>query len=132
MLSLVCHANGSPKPSISWFHDTGTSLITVPRRHISVNRIRKTADISDSGKYICKATNTEGSRQMEYTVNVAYRYIYDSFANYNYGPCSVSCGLGQKIKTRMCIREDNKSRVPCPAHMKDVEKIFPCHNQACI
>ncbi len=62
--TFYCSVYGNPKPSISWSKISGAGLGTGNRLHFS------SADYSDSGSYICKATSVLGEvhKQVELLV----------------------------------------------------------------
>lgn len=62
-LELPCQALGSPRPSLSWTHE-GRSLESGPT--LSIPSLSE----SDSGLYVCVASNMAGSTVVEFSVTV--------------------------------------------------------------
>ncbi|CAF0852080.1 unnamed protein product [Adineta ricciae] len=72
-LVLICPAIGLPKPKIQWFYNGRD--ISSNRKHIYMKHNGKKLIITrikseDEGRYICQATNTIGSIDIVYDVNV--------------------------------------------------------------
>lgn len=72
MGSLSCPASGSPEPSIIWLKDgqkleLGTKFrILNAGKQLQINK----ADVGDSGRYTCIATNSVGSADLDLFLNV--------------------------------------------------------------
>ena len=62
-INLTCHANGFPVPSVVWKKD-GQEISSMSVLHI------ESSQRSDSGRYICIASNTLQKKEMETFVTV--------------------------------------------------------------
>ncbi|XP_056893820.1 hemicentin-1 isoform X2 [Takifugu flavidus] len=69
---LECHADGNPAPKISWFQDSEPVSSDGPHRILSNGRILQvlTAQVSDTGRYVCVADNVAGSAEKSFNLNV--------------------------------------------------------------
>lgn len=72
LASLLCIADGTPTPTVSWLKDGAT---LVPDRHVvllnsNTNlRIRR-AQVGDTGRYTCVANNTAGEASRHFNLKV--------------------------------------------------------------
>nr|DBA21577.1 TPA: hypothetical protein GDO54_018188 [Pyxicephalus adspersus] len=70
--SLECLASGSPLPVVSWYRD-GQLLSAMPgitfQNHGRILQIERVST-SDSGEYVCVASNTAGSSELHYSLEV--------------------------------------------------------------
>ena len=70
-VQLGCFANGDPKPQVCWYKN-GQRLITDSRvsfdqhGYLSISEVQ----ITDSGEFLCKATNMAGSATHSFNLNV--------------------------------------------------------------
>ncbi|XP_019355735.1 hemicentin-1 isoform X2 [Alligator mississippiensis] len=71
-LTLECEAHGFPAASISWYKDgqpiTSDAHITIQAGGRSLQI--KEAQVSDTGRYTCVASNIAGEDEMEFDVNI--------------------------------------------------------------
>ncbi|NWI93347.1 HMCN1 protein, partial [Pitta sordida] len=71
-LQLLCHSNAIPPPLLSWLKD-GRRLLQKPGLSISedgsVLQIEG-AQVQDTGRYTCEATNVAGKTEKNYNVNI--------------------------------------------------------------
>ncbi|KAM4629779.1 hemicentin-1 [Polymixia lowei] len=70
--SLLCIADGTPSPTVSWLRD-GAAL--VPDRHLSLLNLNTTvqvrqARVNDTGRYTCVANNTVGQASRHFNLKV--------------------------------------------------------------
>ncbi|XP_023810079.1 hemicentin-1 isoform X2 [Oryzias latipes] len=71
-ITLTCEASGNPVPEIKWLKD---GLLLVPDRHhqiLSHGRFLQIseAQVADTGRYSCLASNSAGDRSRHYNLNV--------------------------------------------------------------
>ncbi|KAM8746417.1 hemicentin-1 isoform 1-T1 [Acanthopagrus schlegelii] len=69
---LECHADGNPAPKITWFKDSQPVSSDGPHRILSNGRTLQvlTAQVSDTGRYVCVADNVAGSAEKSFNLNV--------------------------------------------------------------
>ncbi|NXX95340.1 HMCN1 protein, partial [Centropus bengalensis] len=71
-VELLCHSNAIPPPLLAWLKD-GRPLLEKPGLSISeggsVLKIEG-AQVQDSGRYTCEATNVAGKTEKNYNVNI--------------------------------------------------------------
>ncbi|XP_076007425.1 hemicentin-1 [Genypterus blacodes] len=69
---LECHADGSPAPKITWLKDSRPISSHGPHRILSNGRTLQvlTAQVSDTGRYVCVADNVAGSAEKSFHLNV--------------------------------------------------------------
>ncbi|XP_041648005.1 hemicentin-1 [Cheilinus undulatus] len=69
---LECHVDGNPAPKITWFKDSQPVSSDGPHRILSNGRtlLVLTAQVSDTGRYVCVADNVAGSAEKTYNLNV--------------------------------------------------------------
>lgn len=72
LASLLCVADGTPTPTLSWIKD-GVTLI--PDRHVFLLNLNTTLQISqakvnDTGRYTCVANNTAGQASRHFNLKV--------------------------------------------------------------
>ncbi|XP_061539337.1 LOW QUALITY PROTEIN: hemicentin-1 [Phycodurus eques] len=69
---LECHVNGNPVPKITWFKDSEPVSPDGPHRILSNGRTLQvlTAQVSDTGRYVCVADNVAGSVEKSFHLNV--------------------------------------------------------------
>ncbi|XP_058494160.1 hemicentin-1 isoform X1 [Solea solea] len=69
---LECHVDGNPAPKITWFKDNQPISSNGPHRILSNGRILQvsTAQVSDTGRYVCVANNVAGSADKLFNLNV--------------------------------------------------------------
>ncbi|CAG5863670.1 unnamed protein product [Menidia menidia] len=69
---LDCHADGNPTPKISWFKDSQLLTSQGPYRILSNGRTLQvlSAQVSDTGRYVCEADNAAGSAEKHFNLNV--------------------------------------------------------------
>ena len=77
-VSLFCQAVGIPAPAIEWFHEIEQVSETnewttesVAGRIITLSEVRTVnVDVSDAGKYMCKASNKGGQSNTTISLDV--------------------------------------------------------------
>ncbi|XP_026178915.1 hemicentin-1 [Mastacembelus armatus] len=69
---LDCHVDGNPVPKITWFKDSQQISSDTPHRVLSNGRTLQvmTAQVSDTGRYVCVADNVAGSAEKSFNLNV--------------------------------------------------------------
>ncbi|XP_053178575.1 hemicentin-1 [Scomber japonicus] len=69
---LECHVDGNPAPKITWFKDNLPINSDGPHRILSNGRTLQvlTAQVSDTGRYVCVADNVAGSAEKSFNLNV--------------------------------------------------------------
>ncbi|XP_070817740.1 hemicentin-1 [Chaetodon trifascialis] len=69
---LECHVDGNPAPKITWFKDSQPVSSDGPHRILSNGRTLQvlTAQVSDTGRYMCVADNVAGSAEKSFNLNV--------------------------------------------------------------
>ncbi|XP_047443825.1 hemicentin-1 isoform X2 [Mugil cephalus] len=69
---LDCHVDGNPAPKITWFKDNQPIGSSGPHRILSNGRTLQvlTAQVSDTGRYVCVADNVAGSAEKSFNLNV--------------------------------------------------------------
>ncbi|XP_019412229.1 PREDICTED: hemicentin-1 isoform X1 [Crocodylus porosus] len=99
-LTLECEAHGIPAASISWYKD-GQPL--TPDAHITIQAGGrslqiKEAQVSDTGRYTCVASNIAGEDEMEFDVNIqvppSFRKLHGEWEPGN----TVAIGRGGETK----------------------------------
>ncbi|KAJ0032742.1 hypothetical protein NQD34_002823 [Periophthalmus magnuspinnatus] len=79
---LKCQADGNPAPNITWYKDGQPIRAEATRRILSNGRILQvlTAQVSDTGRYVCVAENVAGSAEKSFNLNV---HVPPSFIGLN-------------------------------------------------
>ncbi|KAI3368574.1 hypothetical protein L3Q82_025583, partial [Scortum barcoo] len=69
---LECHVDGNPAPKITWFKDSQPLSSDGPHKILSNGRTLQvlTAQVSDTGRYVCVADNVAGSAEKSFNLNV--------------------------------------------------------------
>ncbi|KAK2908097.1 hemicentin-1 isoform X2 [Channa argus] len=69
---LECHVDGNPTPKITWFKDSQPISSDGPHTVLSNGRtlLLKTAQVSDTGRYVCVADSVAGNAEKSFNVNV--------------------------------------------------------------
>ncbi|XP_034035488.1 hemicentin-1 [Thalassophryne amazonica] len=69
---LECHVEGNPIPKITWIKDSQPISSDGPYRILSNGRRLQvlTAQVSDTGRYVCVADNVAGSAEKSFNLNV--------------------------------------------------------------
>lgn len=72
LASLLCVADGTPTPTVSWLKD-GEPLY--PDRHLRFKNLNTTveviqAEVNDTGSYTCVANNTAGQASRHFNLKV--------------------------------------------------------------
>ncbi|XP_035509461.1 hemicentin-1 [Morone saxatilis] len=69
---LECHVDGNPAPKITWFKDSQPVSSDGTHRILSNGRTLQvlTAQVSDTGRYVCVADNVAGSAEKSFNLNV--------------------------------------------------------------
>ncbi|KAG8517174.1 Hemicentin-1 [Galemys pyrenaicus] len=71
-LELLCQSDAIPPPTLTWLKD-GHPMLKKPGLHISENgSVLKIEDaqVQDTGRYTCEATNIAGKTEKNYNVNI--------------------------------------------------------------
>ncbi|XP_042370765.1 hemicentin-1 [Plectropomus leopardus] len=98
---LNCQAEGEPTPMIEWSRQ-GRPLLgndrfsTLPNGSLRISSAQK----GDTAEYECVARNLLGSVLVRVTLTVRVHGGYSEWAEW--GPCSVSCGVGSQRRLRQC------------------------------
>lgn len=76
LASLLCIADGTPAPTVSWLKD-GVTLISDP--HLKFLNLNTTvqiiqAQVNDTGRYTCVAINTAGQASRHFNLKVLGEY----------------------------------------------------------
>ncbi|NXV13679.1 HMCN1 protein, partial [Cepphus grylle] len=95
-ISLECKVQGIPEPAITWMKD-GRPLVS--GRDIAILQDGhflqlKNAQVSDTGRYVCVATNVAGLSDRKYDLNVHGEYPYKEWEAGN----TVDAGRGGESK----------------------------------
>ncbi|KAJ8384634.1 hypothetical protein AAFF_G00199660 [Aldrovandia affinis] len=69
-ISLECHATGRPRPSVTWRRQAGTRAGTRSTTEAKAVVQVEAASSADSGVYVCKAENSEGTAELKVEVEV--------------------------------------------------------------
>nr|XP_061831771.1 hemicentin-1-like isoform X1 [Nerophis lumbriciformis] len=69
---LECHVDGNPAPKITWFKDSDPVSPKGPHKILSNGRTLQvlTAQVTDTGRYVCVADNVAGSVEKSFNLNV--------------------------------------------------------------
>ncbi|CAF2244305.1 unnamed protein product [Rotaria magnacalcarata] len=109
-LALLCPAIGLPEPQLVWFYNGNEIQLTKKHyfirqngKKLIINRIKS----DDEGRYICQATNTVGSIDIVYDVNVM---VPPKFIEEHNGI----------FATKQSYRTGEYLRLPCTAEGKPV------------
>ncbi|KAH9500753.1 Hemicentin-1, partial [Bulinus truncatus] len=100
-VSFGCTAEGVPKPAMYWWKET-QEIVTGGRITVMANntlRIVATQQ-TDAGIYRCFASNPMGRTFVETYLNVVVHGEFSAWSDW--GPCSTSCGKGDKTRRRSC------------------------------
>uniref|UniRef100_A0A8C7MZR3 Hemicentin-1 n=1 Tax=Oncorhynchus kisutch TaxID=8019 RepID=A0A8C7MZR3_ONCKI len=99
---LNCEVRGDPLPTIQWSKKGGSPLLGNERfTTLSNGSLRLTsAQKEDTAEYQCVARNLLGSVLVRVTLTVR---VHGGFSEWmEWGPCSVSCGVGTQRRLRQC------------------------------
>lgn len=72
MASMLCIADGTPPPSVSWLRE-GAALLPDPHlRLLNLNTTMQIiqAQVNDTGRYTCVANNTAGHTSRHFNLKV--------------------------------------------------------------
>uniref|UniRef100_A0A3Q3K3Y4 Hemicentin 1 n=1 Tax=Monopterus albus TaxID=43700 RepID=A0A3Q3K3Y4_MONAL len=69
---LECHVDGNPAPKITWFKDNQQIIYDGQYKVLSNGRMLQvlTAQVSDTGRYVCVADSVAGSAEKSFNLNV--------------------------------------------------------------
>lgn len=76
LVSLLCVADGSPAPTVSWIKE-GVTLVPVSHLHfLNLNTTLQItqAQVNDTGRYTCVANNTAGQASRHFNLKVLSEY----------------------------------------------------------
>ncbi|XP_036834633.1 hemicentin-1 isoform X2 [Oncorhynchus mykiss] len=98
---LNCRAEGEPTPVIEWSRQGSPLLGNERFTTLSNGSLRLTsAQKEDTAEYQCVARNLLGSVLVRVTLTVR---VHGGFSEWmEWGPCSVSCGVGTQRRLRQC------------------------------
>lgn len=97
-IQLGCFASGDPKPQVSWYKN-GQRLITDSRisfdqhGYLSIDEVQ----ITDSGEFLCKATNIAGTATHFFYLNVIGKPKFPFFPKKNTENSQISDEFGETI-----------------------------------
>eukprot|EP00064_Thunnus_orientalis_P020663 superscaffoldBa00005807_g20806 len=98
---LNCQAEGEPTPVIEWSRQGRPLLGNDHFSTLSNSSLRvSSAQKEDTAEYECVARNLLGSVLVRVTLTVRVHGGYSEWAEW--GPCSVSCGVGSQKRLRQC------------------------------
>ncbi|KAL1022832.1 hypothetical protein UPYG_G00032950 [Umbra pygmaea] len=98
---LNCHAEGEPTPIIEWSRQGHTLLGNERFTTLSNGSLRLiSAQKEDTAEYECVARNLMGSVLVRVTLTVRVQGGFSEWMDW--GPCSVSCGVGAQQRLRQC------------------------------
>uniref|UniRef100_A0A4W6D352 Hemicentin-1 n=1 Tax=Lates calcarifer TaxID=8187 RepID=A0A4W6D352_LATCA len=100
---LNCQAEGEPTPMIEWSRQ-GRPLLGFDRfSTLSNGSLRiSSAQKEDTAEYECVARNLLGSVLVRVTLTVRGESLFSKKKWAEWGPCSVSCGVGAQKRLRQC------------------------------
>nr|XP_061790885.1 hemicentin-1-like [Nerophis lumbriciformis] len=100
-LVLNCQAQGEPTPIIEWSRQGHLLLGNDHFSTLSNGSLRiKSAQKEDTAEYICVARNSLGSVLVPVGLTVRVHGVYSEWAEW--GPCSLTCGIGSQKRQRQC------------------------------
>ncbi|TNN56508.1 Hemicentin-1 [Liparis tanakae] len=69
---LECQVDGSPAPKVTWFQNSQPVVSDGPHRLLSNGRTLQvlTAQVSDTGRYVCVADSVAGTAEKSFNLNV--------------------------------------------------------------
>ncbi|XP_004688211.1 PREDICTED: hemicentin-1 [Condylura cristata] len=83
-VELLCQSDAIPPPTLTWLKD-GRPMLKKPGLHISENgSVLKIEDaqVQDTGRYTCEATNIAGKTEKNYNVNIWVRPTISNSGNH--------------------------------------------------
>ncbi|XP_069698018.1 hemicentin-1-like isoform X2 [Periplaneta americana] len=131
-LVLKCPLHGSPQPKITWYKE-GNPIQKQLGNNIHISSDGKQlhfmhASTANSGNYSCVAENSAGMKELHFEVNVVVPAEWSAWSSWS--DCSVTCGLGEQIRVRIC-GEDSDDFVDESNCQGDSEQVQSCHMSEC-
>ena len=87
--TFYCSADGNPKPSVFWSKISGVGLVSTDGQD---NKLQiKNTDYSDSGSYVCTATNVLGQVKKVVRLFVEGKILVTKIKSVNLPNCTSVC-----------------------------------------
>ncbi|XP_066993605.2 hemicentin-1 isoform X2 [Anabrus simplex] len=115
-IMLDCSSTGLPEPKVTWYRNGNRLLDSlIPGLEISAdNHILQIPNLKfeDAGDYVCLSENKVGKEERAFTIKVFVpepRKDSSEVPEWSswgrWSPCSASCGISEKVRTRRCSSE---------------------------